>query len=310
MSKFALISTFLMCLILPFASNAGKPSTHLANIKSALHKVFPEENIAVQYMNNTVILSGKVSNVDVAEKAENVAKALAHDNTKILNFMNLKTSQQVLLRVRVGQVAKKVSSNMFNGSNNFDKLHSDGILKIVAEPNLVAMSGQTAEFSSGGEIAIPSGSGEIIFKQYGIKLNFTPKVISANLIRLNVAPEVTSINDKIKTGNNVPAIVGHKTNTTVEMAPGESFMVSGLVSDREGNGWKNLDEIVVSVTPFIVDPAHNSDISLPTDNMAVPNEMEMKFIDNLNSKASMTSKASLNINEKPGLEGPSGFVTQ
>ncbi len=309
-----IILSILFSTIFFAGSNAyaAKHSTHLNNIKSTVKKVFPNETINVQYVDNAVLLTGNVTSADVAQKIEKLTRALTHDKTKILNFMNLKTSQQVLLRVKIAQVDKTSAADLFANPQNIDSL------KMIAEPNLVAMSGESAEFMSGGEIPMINADGSTYYKPYGIKVRFSPKVISPNLIRINVAPEMFYMtnNSTVVNGASLPYLSGNKTNTTVEMAPGESFMISGLVLDTFGDlPEKMLREVVVSVTPFIVDPVHNADVSLPTDVVHVPNQMEMKFMDNVNAKSSLKvdeplKKQNLSGAGQMGLEGPVGFVTE
>jgi pilus assembly protein CpaC len=133
-------------------------------------------------------------------------------------------------------------------------LEQRGLLHVLAEPSLVAMSGQTASFLAGGEFPVPvqqsssSGSGSsgaitIEFKEFGVRLNLTPTVLADDRIVLRVAPEVSELNFNaaITTGGvQVPALTVRRTETTVELGDGDSFLISGLVSQ---NTLANVDKL-------------------------------------------------------------------
>ncbi|MGH8458697.1 MAG: type II and III secretion system protein family protein, partial [Nevskiales bacterium] len=123
-------------------------------------------------------------------------------------------------------------------------LEQRGLVRVLAEPTLVAMSGQTASFLAGGEFPVPvpqsnigggnAGGGITVeFKEFGVRLNLTPTVLANDRIVLRVAPEVSELNftAAITSGSvQVPALTVRRTETTVELGDGESFFISGLVS--------------------------------------------------------------------------------
>jgi pilus assembly protein CpaC len=133
-------------------------------------------------------------------------------------------------------------------------LEQRGMVRVLAEPTLVAMSGQTASFLAGGEFPVPvqqggSGGGNastgitVEFKEFGVRLNLTPTVLANDRIVLRVAPEVSELNftAAIVTGGvQVPALTVRRTETTVELGDGESFFISGLVSQ---NTLANVDKL-------------------------------------------------------------------
>ncbi|WP_167760096.1 type II and III secretion system protein family protein [Paraburkholderia pallida] len=166
-----------------------------------------------------------------------------------------------------------------------DALDQEGLLTMLAEPNLTAMSGQTASFLAGGELPIPvpqSGTTSTItieYKPYGVALNFTPTVLADNRISLNVRPEVSQIDPSNSITLNsivVPALTVRRMETTVELSSGQSFAIGGLLqsstsdvlSELPGLGGlpilgklfsskkyqNNKSELVVIVTPYIVGP--------------------------------------------------------
>ena len=184
-----------------------------------------------------------------------------------------------------------------------DALEQDGLITILAEPNLTAMSGETANFLAGGEfpITIPQGNGTISieFKSYGISLAFTPTLINDNRISLHVKPEVselTTVGSVTLNNNVVPALTTRRAETTVEVASGQSFAIAGLLdnnqtqtinkypllgdmpilgalfrSDRYQNG---QTELVIIITPYIVKPNSNQQLAMPTDGLSPPSESD------------------------------------
>jgi pilus assembly protein CpaC len=129
-------------------------------------------------------------------------------------------------------------------------LESKGLARTLAEPSLVAMSGQTATYLAGGEFPVPvvqsgnqAGGITIDYKEFGVRLALTPTVLARNRISLKVAPEVSDLDFSagIQTGGvAVPALLVRRTDTTVELGDGESFVISGLVSS---NLVRNLDKV-------------------------------------------------------------------
>ncbi len=211
-----------------------------------------------------------------------------------------------------------------------EALERDGMVKILAEPNLTALSGEEAQFLAGGEFPIPvpqqQGTTTIEYKPFGVALKFTPYVLSPNRIRIQVNPEVSEISNlnsiSTTSGFVAPSIITRRASTTVELAPGESFMIAGLVSDGintsidqlPGGGEipvlgalfrstafrRNESELVISVTPYLVDPMKSSDIKLPTDDYRPASFMESIFFGAIGGTRGQ---------KDPSVEGPSGFMT-
>lgn len=162
-------------------------------------------------------------------------------------------------------------------------MESNNLARVLAEPTLVALSGQSASFLAGGEIPVPVpqalGTTSIDYKPYGVGLTLTPTVLSAQRIALKVAPEASQLdfqNAVTINGVSVPAITTRRADTTVELGDGESFVIGGLI-DREtmsnvskvpllgdlpviGAFFKQLNyqqndkELVIVVTPHLVSP--------------------------------------------------------
>ena len=183
---------------------------------------------------------------------------------------------------------------------NIDLLQANGMARVLAEPTLVALSGQSASFLAGGELPIlePQGLGTttVTFKPFGIGLTVTPTVLSADRIALKVAPEASDLDYTrgiTLDGTQIPAISTRRADTTVELGDGESFVIGGLVSSQLssnvnkipllgdipilGSFFRNLSykredkELVIVVTPRLVKPlARGTEIPLPGQREAQP----------------------------------------
>jgi pilus assembly protein CpaC len=184
-------------------------------------------------------------------------------------------------------------------------LEQKGIARSLAEPNLVALSGDTASFLAGGEYPIPvSGSfGQVTvdYKKYGVGLAFTPTVLGRGMINLKIEPEVSQIDTthtvSVSNGVSVPALIVRRASTTVELTDGQSFVIGGLLQNDNKNSieqlpWlgsvpvlgalfssksyqKNETDLAIIVTPHLVRPARPGDvIKAPTDDTLPPNDTD------------------------------------
>lgn len=207
-----------------------------------------------------------------------------------------------------GGVANSLSGSYTNGDVSIngiiDALEREGLVNVLAEPNLTALSGETASFLAGGEFPVPVGQDdnnniEIQFKQFGVSLAFTPTVLSAGRISMRVRPEVSDLSDKgaIKLNDLViPALSTRRAETTVELGSGQSFAIGGLISNTTRN---NLDkvpalgdlpvlgslfrstrfqrsesELVIIVTPYLVAPVGAAQLATPRDGLEDPSDLE------------------------------------
>lgn len=368
----------------------------LPGIRQTLFQLFPYEDIAVMPVNNNLALTGMVSSPMVAAKAVEIVNefmtpfspirprtniANPNDMTSadagVINMLKISSGQQVLLRVRVGEMQRTalkqlglnwsvenagdvqfgtgtllgsggtlpVRAETFGalaGTINagatsitamIDALERNNLFKLLAEPNLVAMSGEQAEFLAGGEFPIPINQEDsrisIEFREYGVSVRFLPQVFSENRIRIAVNPEISELSEigAVTIGGiEVPGLLTRRARTTVELAPGESFVIAGLLSDRSdstisqlpGLGelpvlgslfrstafQRNESELVIAVTPYLVDPITGDEVRLPTDNFRQPSVMEQFFYGALGG----LSKERIRASQTPALEGPIGFI--
>jgi pilus assembly protein CpaC len=180
-------------------------------------------------------------------------------------------------------------------------LQAKGVLEILAEPNLVTTNGKEASFLSGGEFPVPviqgganSGAVTVQFKEYGIRLSFTPELTENHTIRMHVKPEVSSIdtaNGVTISGFSIPALTTRRIETNIELAPQQSFVIAGLLNDQVNDQFqripglaslpvlgalfksrtmtKSRSELIVLVTPEITTPIEPGQ-PLPTPLMPEP----------------------------------------
>jgi len=186
-----------------------------------------------------------------------------------------------------------------------------GLVTTLAQPNLTALSGETADFLAGGEYPIPISQGlgatTVEFKKYGVSLSYTPTVLSNGRISLRVRPEVSELTTQgsiVLNGYSIPGITVRRTETTVELGSGQSFMIAGLLSNNSQNTIQKLPgagdlpilgslfrstsyrkgetELVIVVTPYLVNPVDGSQIALPTDGFSAPNDLQ-RILGNMDS---------------------------
>lgn len=184
-----------------------------------------------------------------------------------------------------------------------DALQEQNLLKILAKPNLVSLSGQEAQFLLGGEFPFPVPQAlalvTIQFKKFGIGLSFTPVVLSNHRISITVAPEVSELDFSgglNVSGFQVPAISTRRASTAIELADGQSFAIAGLLRDnirevvrkypvlgdipilgalfRSSTFLKQESELVIIVTPRLVKPVDLAEQPLPTDTYVEPTDFE------------------------------------
>lgn len=175
----------------------------------------------------------------------------------------------------------------------FDLSERAGLTSTLANPNLTTVSGETAEFLAGGRFPILSSSNNgttIQYESYGVSLTYTPTVLSDGRISLRVRTEVSDISEQGAVRDNgfsIPATTNRMAETTVELGSGQSMMIAGLLSNSLGssvdktpglgdvpvlgalfksNGWRrNESELMIVITPYLVKPASDNEIRLPTD---------------------------------------------
>jgi pilus assembly protein CpaC len=267
-------------------------SFNVRELTAQLKKLVPGSNIEINTGGGAIALSGRVSNLEDAKKAMDIAGNYA---TKVQNFLEVSGGQQVMLQVRFAEVSRSASSQLgvnfgFTdgrglGASNVGQINPFGLdatgnltapspgaavtvfgkgvfgntaleafvsalrqnnlLRTLADPNLTAMSGQEASFLAGGEFPIPvaqSGSGAgassaitVEYKEFGIRLHFTPVVLGDGKIRLKVTPEVSDLDfsSPVSVSGFVMPIINKRTvTTTIELYEGQTFAIAGLLNSN------------------------------------------------------------------------------
>ncbi|MBP0622291.1 type II and III secretion system protein family protein [Cupriavidus consociatus] len=294
--------------------------------------------------------------MEIAQAYAAVAQGDANKKGGVLNMLSVDSPQQVMLEVKVAEVSKTLlnqlgssvnlqggfgswtggivtslltgASAAFFGSkaNNLpldfaiDAQKNDSLVKILAEPNLVTISGQEASFLAGGKVFIPvaqanvlNGAGTVTLQEeeFGVGLKFTPTVLANGRIHLKVSPEVSELSPTGATvrgsslaGQSIlPVITTRRASTTVQMRDGESFAIGGLLQDSARGSLKavpgvgevpvlgtlfrstqyqqDLTELVFVITPRLVKPMQANNYPLPTDSFSTPNPLSLYFMGNM-----------------------------
>lgn len=216
-----------------------------------------------------------------------------------------------------------------------DALESEGFLSILAEPNLIALSGETASFLAGGEFPIPVPNEDrtvVEFKEFGVGLAFTPVVMADDRISLRVRPEVSQLSSDAAisvNGISVPGLTTRRAETTVELGSGQSFAIAGLLQNnlnqtvRKFPGLGNIPvlgalfrsdrfqnretELVIVVTPYLVKPVDQRKIATPVDGYKRPSDLD-RYLRGETFQTQPTKGATAPTTpNRAGLVGPAGF---
>jgi pilus assembly protein CpaC len=353
-------------------------SYDVGSLKSKLHEVLPNEPIEVRTVNGGVLLSGTVTNATALSDAMAIAQQFAPNAVTnaltiqgsqqvMLQVKFAEVSRNVVRQLGIGHdiaVAGDVGFNLITSSalplatgvpfgvgvidaspgnvdieTTFETLERRGLVRTLAEPNLVALSGDTANFLAGGEFPIPVAQDEdtisVEFKEFGVGLSFTPTVVGKDLINLIVAPEVSQIDPTISVqleedGIAVPGLSTRRAKTTIELRDGQSFAIAGLLQENYQNAisglpWladvpilgllfrstgfqRNETELVILVTPRLVKPAQSAaELSAPTDRLVLPSDADL-FLFGRTERAAASGEAP--ASEGPAEPGPGDVLSK
>jgi pilus assembly protein CpaC len=218
-----------------------------------------------------------------------------------------------------------------------DALDNHGLVTILAEPNLSAISGEPAKFLAGGEfpVPVPAGNGTvgIDWKSFGVSLNFVGTIVANDRISLHVAPEVSQLSTQgelILSGTTVPSLTTRKAETTIELGSGQSFAIAGLLQNnitqqinkfpwlgdipvlgqlfRSQAYQKNESELVILVTPYIVHPIATASRALTPSDAFVPATDEQSILHAPEFQPVAAQHAAGPVNSSGStLVGPVGF---
>jgi pilus assembly protein CpaC len=217
-----------------------------------------------------------------------------------------------------------------------------GLIRTLAEPNLTVLSGEAGKFLAGGEFPVPTGqdtTGKVTveFKPYGVGLGYTPIVLSGGRISLKLSTEVSELSSlgafSISNGAGastltVPGLTVRRTETTVELPSGGSMMIAGLLQQTTkqnidslpgmtslpilGSLFRSRDyqngetELVIIITPYIVDPTRSQDLQTPADGLQIADDISTVLLGRLNKVV----KAPAGANAGRAYQGPVGYVIE
>lgn len=297
----------------------------LTKIRRQLAQSYPQFSLTLTAVGNQVAVRGQVDTAEQRNEIYHLIGSLLNRNNNpaatsdalstphwdgIINGITVAEAQQVNVKITVAQVTKEFNETIgvdwpsigsglksfklfqykFNDlSSVITAIANDSIAEVLAEPNLTVLSGESAKFLVGGEIPMvthDNSQTSISFKQYGISLNLSAKVLDDHKIKLKLAPEVSAVDKMVKSaGIEIPQMITRKAETTVQLADGQSFMLGGLMSkdDQEntakvpllgdipvvGGAFRSVStrraktELVIIATVNLVHPMETTEIRLP-----------------------------------------------
>jgi pilus assembly protein CpaC len=370
----------------------------LTRVRQSLQAIAPGENVSVSSVDNSLVLSGKVSSAARAEKVRSLAASIASESKgTVVNRMSVTTPNQVSIRVKVAEVNRTVLKslgvnfdrpcvqpgcpafglpihNFFTANNptavgatlptaqfatifggaswltqaTISTLAQEGLVSILAEPNLTAMNGQPASFLAGGEFPVPVAGAAgtaggtptitVEFKKFGVSLDCTPTILDPEHLNLRIRSEVSQLST---TGEvsvpitatasvTIPALTVRRAETTVELGSGQSFVLGGLLQNNDTQNvskvpWlgdipvlgqlfrsqqfqRNETELVIIVTPYLVNPTPNvARLATPLDGFTPASDVQ-QFINGglYRQKLPGPAKGPVGANGNE-LIGPAGF---
>lgn len=328
-----------------YVSNA----TNLSSVLSLAEAAAPKKVVNLLSVDG---IQQVMLEVRVAEMSRSVTKRLGinlvatFSNFSIYSIINNLTSYDASKGVYNLSDKINLTTTYDLGSANIlgmiDALKANGLVRMLAEPNLTCVSGESAEFLVGGEVPIPMpgafGNISIDYKPFGIGLKFTATVLNSGRINLQVNPEVSELDYSRSVpvqGYEVPTISTRRANTVVELGDGQTFVIAGLISDSMkdnihrfpgigdipvlGNLFSskeyvsNKTELMVMVTARLAKPVDRDKLVLPTDGFVEPTDSEFYLFGLLEGQGDTVSsdapKASSDTTAQPGavVRPESGF---
>ncbi len=296
--------------------------------------------------------------VRVAEMQRTVAKQLGIDLNALVSAggvpIALSTSNPFSLIGNALSEDSFFNSGSIDGGNNIEgslrALERAGVMRTLAEPNLTAISGESANFLAGGEFPVPTsrdsdGNVQVTFKPFGVGLGFTPVVLSEGRISLRISTEVSELSSEgayvqegatytdadgnivSVPGLTIPALRVRRAETTVELPSGGSLVMAGLLQESlrqnidgfpglkdtpvlgalfRSRDYQNYEtELVIIVTPYLVDPVHMSELTLPTTGFVPASDAETILMGRLNEVYGPKDRPA-----EGGIEGPVGYIME
>jgi len=332
-----------------------------AQLQAIIDEMLPRQNVKVRNVNGRALVTGSVRTSAEAEKVIEVAQAYSQGD--VINALQIKDRRQVMLKINILELSrtggKELGINLFknpegmtgvngtpygvvsevvtlgSGSNAvsidflLQALENKGVAKRLANPTLVSGNGTPASFTVGGEVPVVTTTTDgttTTYREYGVKLQFTPRVLADNVIRLEIAPEVSEV-DWTRRVNDNPAFTSRKINTTLELRSGTSFVLAGLLQSNSTRSirqfpWlgdipilgalfrssayqNNETELVVVATPYLVNESSIKTMNIdPTAKSTAPNDTELFLLGEVEVNDEMIRRFKSGF----GVSGPFGHI--
>ena len=351
-------------------------------LQDTLSRVMPGSQVRAEAVNDSIILTGPATSPGEADRATQVARAFVSAPEKVINMMTIAGSDQVMVKARVIEVQRTaikqlgvdvsaLVSNVGDGlsftqnatfavagsqlgggilgyddgalSTNLRAFERAGLVRILAEPNVTAVNGESGEFLAGGEFPVPVGrdnDGNILieFKPYGVRLAFRPVVLSEGRISLQLSTEVSELTTSGAftlggTADNalvIPALNVRRASSTVELPSGGSLMIAGLLREdlrqnidqlpglgsvpvlgalfRSRDYISGETELVIVLEAYIVSPTSPGRLQTPADGLVIANDAQTLLFGQLNQQY---GRAGVNTaTPDSGWAGPVGYVIE
>ncbi|HEX6118260.1 MAG TPA: pilus assembly protein N-terminal domain-containing protein [Dongiaceae bacterium] len=349
-----------------------------ASVEAALRQLLPKERIDAKGVGDSIVLSGVASSDGAAAQAQQIARRFVPADTNIVNMITIGSEQQVLIKVKVAEINKSVLKQMSSTfdlatqdlgpvaldfasaatglakaigtlglasddvDTEFELLETHGLLRTLAEPNLLAVSGEPASMLAGGEYPVVAVSSDVNnptvsvqYKPFGVSLAFLPVVIAPGRIWLKVSTEVSALSTQnavtVPFGDDSFQILGlatRRANSTIELPSGGGIMIAGLLQNdiqssvngvpglmdlpilgslfRSTSFQRNETELVILVNVMLAKPVDPDALAVPTDGFAPSHDLDRYFLGNLQSKYVKRPPAGSQPTEGP--KGPIGYI--
>jgi pilus assembly protein CpaC len=349
-------------------------------VEAAIRELLPKERINAKGVGDSVVLSGVATSDGAAAQAQQIARRFVPADENIVNMITIGSEQQVLIKVKVAEIQKSVlkelgASNILDPQNlgpltldlataatglsastfagvlgisssdtdtTFQLLETHGLLRTLAEPNLLAISGEPASMLAGGEYPVlavsddgDTGTVSVEYKPFGVSLAFLPVVIAPGRIWLKVSTEVSALSTQnsvvVPFGDDSFQILGlatRRANSTIELPSGGGIMIAGLLQNdiessvngvpglmdlpilgslfRSTSFQRNETELVILVNVMLAKPVDPDMLATPTDGFAPSHDLDRYFLGNLQSLYVKRPPEGSQPSEGP--KGPIGYI--
>ena len=351
-----------------------------SSVEAAIRQLLPKERINAKGIGDSVVLSGVASSDGAAAQAQQIARRFVPADENIVNMITVGSEQQVLIKVKVAEIQKSVlkelgASNILDPQNlgpltldlataatglsastfagvlgisssdtdtTFQLLETHGLLRTLAEPNLLAISGEPASMLAGGEYPVlavsddgDTGTVSVEYKPFGVSLAFLPVVIAPGRIWLKVSTEVSALSAQnsvvVPFGDDSFQILGLSTrraNSTIELPSGGGIMIAGLLQNditssvngvpglmdlpilgslfRSTSFQRNETELVILVNVMLAKPVDPDMLATPTDGFAPSHDLDRYFLGKMQSLYVKRPPEGSQPSEGP--KGPIGYI--